>query len=103
MATAALLQKHVFEFRSTQLVQTPVNIGVRETRRIMGEYMLTRDDVVNGRQFDDGVVDVIFGIDIHDPAPESEIRPNRGRMKPYQIPYRCLIPQKIDNLFVSGR
>jgi hypothetical protein len=103
MATVALLQNHVPEFKSTRLMQTPVNIGVRETRRIMGKYVLTRDDVVNGRQFDDGVVDVIFGIDIHDPAPESEVRPKRGRMKPYQIPYRCLIPQKIDNLFVSGR
>jgi hypothetical protein len=103
MAIVELLQNHVPEFSSIHLIQTPVNIGVRETRRIMGEYVLTREDVVNGRQFDDGVVDVTFGIDIHDPAPESEIRPKRGGMKPYQIPYRCLVPQKIDNLFVSGR
>jgi hypothetical protein len=103
MATVNLLQNHIPEFRSIRLIQTPVNIGVRETRRIMGEYVLTREDVVNGRKFDDGVVDVTFGIDIHDPAPEGEIRPKRGRMKPYQIPYRCLVPQKIDNLFVSGR
>ncbi len=103
MAAVDLLQNHVPEFKSTQLMQTPVNIGVRETRRIMGEYVLTREDLVDGRKFDDGVVDVTFGIDIHDPAPESEIRPQRGRMKPYQIPYRCLVPQKIDNLFVSGR
>lgn len=103
MATVDLLQSDVPEFRSIRLIQTPVNIGVRETRRIMGEYVLTREDVVNGRKFDDGVVDVTFGIDIHDPAPESEIRPERGRMKPYQIPYRCLVPQKIDSLLISGR
>jgi hypothetical protein len=103
MATVDLLQNYVPEFKCTRLMQTPVNIGVRETRRIIGEYVLTREDVVNGRKFDDGVVDVTFGIDIHDPAPDSEIRPKRGSMKPYQIPYRCLVPKEIDNLFVSGR
>lgn len=103
MATVNLLQSYVPEFKSTQLVQTPVNIGVRETRRIMGEYVLTREDLIEGRQFDDGVVDVTFGIDIHDPAPESQIRPKGARMKPYQIPYRCLVPQKVDNLLVAGR
>ncbi|MFC1714199.1 FAD-dependent oxidoreductase [Candidatus Poribacteria bacterium] len=103
MATVDLLQNHVPEFKSTRLMQTPVNIGVRETRRVMGEYVLAREDLIEGKEFDDGVVIVTFGIDIHDPAPESEIRPKRGRMKPYQIPYGCLVPQKIDNLFVSGR
>jgi len=103
MATVNLLKSHVPEFKSTQLMQTPVNIGVRETRRVMGEYILAREDLIDGKEFDDGVVTVTFGIDIHDPAPGSEIRPKHGRMKPYQIPYRCLVPQKIDNLFVSGR
>ncbi len=103
MATVDLLQNYVSEFKSTRLVQTPVNIGVRETRRIMGEYVLTRSDLIDGKKFDDGVVTATFGIDIHDPAPESQIRPKRGKVKPYQIPYRCLVPQKIDNLLVAGR
>ena len=80
-----------------------MNIGVRETRRIMGEYVLTREDLLNGEEFNDGVITATFGIDIHDPAPGSDIRPKRGKVKPYQIPYRCLVPLKVDNILVAGR
>lgn len=103
MATVDALQKYVPEFKSIQLVQTPVNIGVRETRRIMGEYVLTREDLVEGRKFDDGVLTATFGIDIHDPVLKTQTHPKGGGAKPYQIPYRCLVPQKIDNLLVAGR
>ena len=98
-----LIHERFPDLRSNYLVETPVNIGVRETRRIMGEYVLTREDLLNGQDFDDGMLVATFGIDIHDPAPGSDIRPKRGKVKPYEIPYRCLVPLKVDNLLMAGR
>jgi hypothetical protein len=62
------------------LMDTSSQVGVRETRRIVGEYTLTRDDEVGGRRFVDAVASSLF-----------------------DIPYRCLIPKGVDNLLVGGR
>jgi hypothetical protein len=75
-------------------------IGIRESRRIMGDYVLTGDDVRTGRVFDDGIGIGAYHIDIH--------RPDGSRFDseptlPYDIPYRCLIARDVDNLLVAGK
>ena len=75
-------------------------IGIRESRRIMGDYVLTGDDVRTGRVFDDGIGIGAYHIDIH--------RPDGSRFDseptlPYDIPYRCLIARDIENLLVAGK
>lgn len=76
-----------------------VCIGVRETRRITGEYVLTQDDLVNQKYFDDAVARNSTAIDIHTP----EGKQNWVRLKAYDIPYRSLISKDIDNLLMAGR
>ncbi|MDR0426668.1 MAG: FAD-dependent oxidoreductase [Clostridiales bacterium] len=81
-------------------------LGVRETRRIKGRYILTAEDLIEGRRFEDCVVHrASFAIDIHNPSgggqSETDGRPHTT--KPYDIPMRALQPLHIENLIVCGR
>ena len=87
------------------LVSTPNTVGIRESRRIMGEYLLTEDDVKAQREFPDTICYGSFFVDIHridgpgmDP---TTWRPPRGFK--YGIPYRILVPRGVENLLVAGR
>ena len=85
------------------LIKTAHQVGVRESRRIVGEYCLTEEDVVNCREFDDGIARGSYPIDIHDPKggkTQFTFLKNGGS---YSIPYRCMVPKKIDSLIVTGR
>ncbi len=95
------LKEHVEEFRSCFLKDSGSHIGVRESRRIQGAYRLTVDDIVGNRDFDDSIALGGHPIDIHSPTGTAD--QIRIRVTPYQIPLRCLIPEGIDNLVVTGR
>ncbi len=88
------------EFAGVTLEQTGPRIGVRESRRIIGEYYLTKDDLQEGRQFEDGVIWNSCRMDIHEPDGLKMVCTD---VKSHQIPYRCLVPKAIDNLLVAGR
>jgi 2-polyprenyl-6-methoxyphenol hydroxylase-like FAD-dependent oxidoreductase len=77
-------------------------LGIRESRRIVGEYTLTRDDVLSGARFDDTVARAAFPIDIHaaDLPTLSHTEQPRGA---YEIPYRSLVPTGTTNVLVAGR
>ena len=79
-------------------------VGVRESRRIRGEYYLTVEDVLEGRKFDDAVCRNNYPIDIHrDPTDE---KPSLTTLPPgayHEVPYRCLVPLGVDDLLVAGR
>jgi hypothetical protein len=96
------LQDHIPGFESAYLVKTGCHIGVRETRRIEGDYQLEKDDVLQGRSFDDVIARC--GMPIEDHHAGSDTRwiyvKDFGF---YDIPYRCLIPQGLDNVLVAGR
>ncbi|SDT50650.1 FAD-dependent oxidoreductase [Jiangella sp. DSM 45060] len=83
-----------------RLVATAMQVGVRETRRIRGEYYLELDDLLQGRTFDDGVCEVTFNVDIHDP---DDTHMKTQAVPRYQVPYRCLVPKSVDDLLVAGR
>ena len=81
-------------------------LGVRETRRIVGEYTLTEQDVRQGKKFADTIAKSAQGLDMHNSA--SDHRGESAICLPcetdcYDIPYRCLLPKQIDNLVVAGR
>jgi len=81
-------------------------IGIREGRRIHGEYTLTVDDVRAGRQFSDAVAVGCYQLDAHDPTDDKRtyILPvNELKVPPYQIPARSLIPKGMHDLLVAGR
>ncbi len=94
--------KYMPQFRHAILEQTAPCIGVRETRRIMGEYELTLDDILEGRMHEDGICTCAFSIDIHQPDGLSQ-EGYEYHTKPYHIPYRSLVPLKVEKLLVAGR
>ena len=98
-------------FEQATLGRFPTILGSRESRRIKGRYILTEDDVINGRKFEDGIAKAAFFIDFHDSPPGKTIPYSveyKKKHSPpeddyYEIPYRCLLPEKINGLLVAGR
>jgi hypothetical protein len=101
-----VLRRHVPGCENISLISTAAAMGVRESRRIEGEYTLTDDDVLEGRQFDDQVYRYACFVDIHEPKPGSRSRLADRSLEPgrsYGIPYRCLVPRGVENLLIAGR
>ena len=98
------LQRWVPGFERCVLIDTGAQVGVRETRRIVGEYTLTEDDLATGRDFDDTIAFAAYPMDIHDPKGAGGGVSNRGETaNMYQIPFRCLVPRGVERLLVAGR
>ncbi len=91
-------------YRNLTAVATSSHLGVREGRRIFGRYRLTYEDIVGGARFEDAVCLVRFGIDVHRISPDDRRNHSGGeRVKPYNIPFRALIPLDCVNLLLAGR
>jgi hypothetical protein len=97
------MRKRLPGFRDCYLIDSGTQIGVRETRRIMGDYVLTAEDVFEARQFEDAIARVSFPIDIHDVKGGGGFFEGPREGPYYTVPYRCLVPQGIENLLVAGR
>ena len=106
-------QKCVPGFEKTYVLDSASHIGVRETRRALGGYVLTEQDILDKVHFSDSI-----GIDSnrqnprgprHSPdgmegsASDEENRELVASLFTYEIPYRCLVPQHINGLVVAGR
>lgn len=96
-------KKYLPQFEHAQLEQTAQMIGVRESRRIQGEYEITLQDMLEGRRFADGFATCRFNVDIHQPDGRGQEETKKYAIRPYQIPYRSLIPLNAENLLVAGR
>ncbi|MDF2921349.1 MAG: glucose-inhibited division protein [Paenibacillaceae bacterium] len=99
---AEFLKKRVGGFERSYILDTGVQVGVRETRHIIGDYTMTEEDVLNSRAFEDGIACGTFAIDIHPPEGEQQVFTGSGRAV-YEIPYRSLLPQGLDNVWAAGR
>lgn len=77
------LRENMPGFQDAFLLETANQIGVRETRRITGEYTLTKEDILEKRRFNDAIAEV--------------------QTLSFDIPYRCLVPKKVEGLLVTGR
>ena len=126
------LQREVEGFEGAYILATAPQVGARESRQVQGRYILTGSDVTSGRKFGDAVARGSWWIDIHCPlghtypvhlcireCPMGErcrfwrterdnMYPDRASLHPpkgdwYDIPYGCLVPQRIENLLVAGR
>lgn len=99
---AEFLKRHVPGFEEAFLSDSAFRLGVREGRRIEGVYALTGDDVLSGRNFEDGIGRAAWPIERHIPGGETLWRflePGQW----YTLPYRMLLPRGLSNLLVAGR
>lgn len=99
----SFLKKDVPGFENAYISCVAPQAGIRETRRITGEYILNEDDVISGKKFDDPVAKCNYPIDIHSPDGKSTTFKQLGPAVYYEVPYRCMLPKKIDRLLVTGR
>lgn len=97
----AFLKEHVAGFDKAVLAAIAGHIGVRESRRIVGQYTLTEDDILSHRRFPDSIALGAGPLDIHE-AGGTGIALHMPD-QPFEIPMRCLIPSRIAGLLVTGR
>jgi hypothetical protein len=97
------LREQVPGFEHSQLVYSAGEIGVRESRKIVGEYVLTQEDLVACTKFPDRIAAGNYDIDIHNPEGSGTSHYYFAPGTWYTIPYRSLLPLKAGNLLVAGR
>jgi len=102
----AILRKHFPGFENARIKAVAPLLGVRETRRIVGDFQLTVDDVIGGRGFPDVIGYSGYGWDLPDPIrpsyqPMSEKKISKPPFTP--IPYRVMLPKGVGNLICPGR
>ncbi|MFW5856111.1 MAG: FAD-dependent oxidoreductase [Bacillota bacterium] len=102
------LKEFVPGFEECFVISSASYIGVRETRHFKGEYTLTKQDIIQARKFDDwAVTRVHFNFDVHNVEgsglDEKGVQKHFSQKQFYTIPYRCFVPQNIDNLLLAGR
>ena len=91
-------------FENARLIALSPQIGVRETRRILGEYVLTGEDVVAGTKFVDGIGLGAWPVEVHNPETgRIDWRYIAKEDECYSIPFSCLVPKQLENLLVAGR
>jgi hypothetical protein len=94
------LKNNIPGFEESFINESGSCIGIRESRRLIGEYVLTKEDVLNGQTFPDAVAMNGGRISIHGADGKQTWIPLKN---PYQVPYRCLQARDSDNLLVAGR
>lgn len=100
---ARFLRGRVPGFEQSYVAQSGVQIGVRETRRILGDYQLTGHDILAARKFPDAVARGAYPVDIHDPEGTGTVLKRVPQGEAYDIPLRCLLPRRVDRIIVAGR
>ncbi|MGH3749748.1 MAG: FAD-dependent oxidoreductase, partial [Micromonosporaceae bacterium] len=91
-------------FENCELLDTAATIGVRETRRIVGEHVLSLDDLQQARHFHDVIALCGYPVDIHDPTGAGGgVDDSYRTANAYEIPYRSLVPRGVEQLLVAGR
>ncbi|MFN3555086.1 MAG: FAD-dependent oxidoreductase [Bacteroidales bacterium] len=97
------LNQDVTGFETAYLIDTAVQVGVRETRRAVAQYMMTGDDILKAAKFDDVVARGCYGVDIHGQKGEESRMDELEEGAWYDIPLRSLRVKDADNLMVAGR
>ncbi|MBI2527576.1 MAG: FAD-dependent oxidoreductase [Candidatus Rokubacteria bacterium] len=101
LSVIGYLRREVAGFERCRLVALAPWIGIRETWRVMGDYVLTKEDVLSGRQFPDAIAQGGGPMDVHHAtgADLTLVVPPA----PFSTPYRCLLPSGVEGLLVAGR
>lgn len=95
------LNREVPGFERAILAGIAPRVGIRETRRIKGQFTLTVEDILGGRRFEDAIALGCGPLDVHEPDGTGialSMPP-----APFEIPMRCLVPEATEGLLVTGR
>lgn len=102
----AIMKKHFPGFAQSRIIEISPSLGVRETRRIRGDYCYTVDDVMSGKEFPDNIGFSGYGFDLPDPQKPSHqpLQENEVRAPDLiPIPYRIMVPKPVENVICPGR
>jgi hypothetical protein len=102
-SAAAFIRENVPGCGEGRLVALAAQLGIRETRRIRGHYVLTADDLRSGRKFADAIAEGAYPIDMHPATGAGLGFETLGKDHSYQIPYRSIVPVGFDNVLIAGR
>lgn len=104
LAIVARLCATVPSLGESYLLACGTELHVRESRKIVGEYTLTEEDIWGQREFEDAIGFGAWPIDIHPTDGFVGVHPHKDNPPvPYPIPYRCLVPRGVEGLLVAGR
>lgn len=111
VSIAEFVRKYVPGFENSFLLRSADHVGIRETRRVIGDYVFSTDDVLEARKFSDAICRLAYPIDIHSGKGEGYVKGHGEHTGPnnappgdwYEIPYRCLIVKGLENVLVAGR
>ncbi|MBQ7751207.1 MAG: FAD-dependent oxidoreductase [Bacteroidales bacterium] len=103
-----LLEKFLREnlpgYENIRITGSGTTTGVRESRRVMGDYVIDADELAAGCRFPDVIVHkALFIVDIHNPAGAGQAEAKIQYCQPYDLPYRCFLPRGLEGLLVTGR
>lgn len=109
----AFLKNRIQGFENSEVVYSGPAIGVRSSRQIKGLYTLTKEDLLSGKKFEDVIAHSGYPIDVHPPEGERTEKERQARLSKdkfhakqghlCQIPYRCLVNNRVLNLITVGR
>ncbi len=90
-------------FKNSTVISIATDIGIRESRKLRGEHILTEEELKDCTKFEDGIALGNYDIDIHNPEGSGTSHYFFKDGEYYSIPYRSLLPKEFDNLLVAGR
>ena len=94
-------------FENSYFLEAYPWIGVRESRRLIGQHVLSEQDLMQARRFDDAIATGCWYLDLHPNkttvGSANDFKPEKVQPEPYEIPYRSLLSREIENLLVAGR
>lgn len=91
-------------YENCKYIASGTTTGIRESRRVVGEYLITAEELAAGKRFDDVVVHKAeFIVDIHNPAGAGQAEEKIQYVVPYDLPYGCFVPKGVDGLMTAGR
>lgn len=98
------LRENLPGYENIKVIGSGTTTGVRESRRIMGDYVIDADELSAGKRFSDVIVhDALFIVDIHNPDGAGQAEEKIQYCQPYDLPYRCFLPKGLEGLMVAGR
>ncbi|TBL76262.1 FAD-dependent oxidoreductase [Paenibacillus thalictri] len=94
------LKRYAPGFENIHLIDTAHQLGIRESRHIVGDYLLTGEDLITSKHFDDVICLGGYHLDIHTPDHGGIVS---TKVSTYEIPFSCLLPKGLERLLVAGR